>query len=100
MAGRLLVDGGVPTGRPLDLSGKLDGELTAVCPVRPDERLGWSLDDQARRTMLAFLEQARPARVLYPSRRLDFTMLTFKAALLQAAAELGRRDARAFLNKL
>lgn len=107
-----LVDGGVCSDaevRFADLSDCRD--ILVLQMVRPDElgRRPWwpweKREQQARAWLWRYLEQGlkplasegRRVLRLWPSRRLDFTMLSFSDRHCGEAWELGRRDAEAFL---
>lgn len=107
-----LVDGGVRSDAELSFAGLEDcKDVLVLQMVRPDEldRRPWwpwqRREQQARVWLWRHLEQglgplaAGGSRVmrLWPSRRLDFTMLSFSDRHCAEAWELGRRDAEAFL---
>jgi hypothetical protein len=54
------------------------------------------LMDNGVRSLVSLPDGPRVSRV-WPSRKLEFGMLSFGSKLLPAAMELGRRDAEAFL---
>jgi predicted patatin/cPLA2 family phospholipase len=106
-----LFDGGVPCEQPLDFSPLSScADVLFLEMVRPDEvgrpvaGLLQEYDQKGRETVRMLMNQGAASlrgksRVfrLHPSRRLDFTMLTFDAAKLDDAIALGASDARAFL---
>ena len=112
----ILVDGGCPSAEPfsVDALGACH-EIVMVEMVRPDELdrapSGWAekldlgsrklarrLMDEAEATAHARPEKPRVRR-LWPSQRLEATMLHFEKAPMSAAEALGYRDGLEFLSR-
>lgn len=114
--GRLYVDGGVPGKEPVNFRALAEcTEVLALEMVRPDEmgplpgwwRPGWRLETRCRQTLRALMDNGVRSLVslpkgprvfrVWPSKRLEFGMLSFRSRLVPAAMELGRADAESFL---
>lgn len=106
-------DGGVPCRTPMSFSG-LKGcrDVVVLEMVREDEPLTgrgiWAIEARSRAAVRGLIDQgaasleAAGVRVLRlrPSRRLDFSMLSFQGEKIREAMELGAADAKTFLSAL